>query len=178
MPVQKDRRRILKLFSVLLAYPDEQLLQSLDEVRVELWALSQYPAISPCNEFVKLLGSVPLISMQERYTNIFDLRAETCLNLTYHEHGENPERGVALANFRQLYKTSGYEQTDSELPDYLPIVLEFLSLCADEVCSAVLRRHVAHLEVLASRLKALGDPYQVVMEALCIICRQIVTKGV
>lgn len=178
MPIQEDRRRILKLFSVLLDYPNEELFQSVDELRLEFSNLSQYPVMTACQDFVKLLECTPLIPMQEHYATVFDFSAETCLNLTYHEHGEQPERGAALANFRQLYKIAGYEQADSELPDYLPVVLEFLSLCSDKTCSNILERHIPHLEVLASRLKELGDPYQDVMEALCTTCRQIVARGV
>ncbi|MGA8830843.1 MAG: nitrate reductase molybdenum cofactor assembly chaperone [Desulfomonilaceae bacterium] len=178
MPNQEDRRTIFKLFSVLLSYPDEDLLESSEELRLKLTSLSAFPTIAPCGDFLDFLDSTPLIVIQEQYSTVFDFNAQTCLNLTYHEHGESSERGTALANFRQLYKKEGYEQSNSELPDYLPVTLEFLSLCSDITCYAILERHIPHMDVLAERLKELGHPYHNVMEALSLTCRKFVAKGV
>jgi nitrate reductase assembly molybdenum cofactor insertion protein NarJ len=75
----------------------------------------------PCGDLLDFSDSTPVIVIQEQYSTVFDFNAQTCLNLTYHEHGETRERGAALANFRQLYKNEGYEQSNSELPDYLPL---------------------------------------------------------
>lgn len=178
MTNQVDKRRIFKLFSVLLGYPDEDLFESSKELRLELTRLSEFPTMAPCRDFLDFLDSTSLIVIQEQYSTVFDFNAQTCLNLTYHEHGETRERGAALANFRQLYKKEGYEQSNSELPDYLPVALEFLSLCSDETCSTILERHIPHLDVLAERLKELGHPYHNVMEALSLTCREFVAKGV
>jgi len=121
MTNQVDKRRIFKLFSVLLGYPDEDLFESSEELRLELTSLSEFPTMAPCGDFLDFLDSTPVIVIQEQYSTVFDFNAQTCLNLTYHEHGETRERGAALANFRQLYKNEGYEQSNSELPDYLPL---------------------------------------------------------
>lgn len=178
MAKQEHRPRIFKLFSVLLSYPDEDLLESSEDLRFELSTLSEFPTMAPCRYFLDFLDSTPLIVVEEIYTTVFDFNVQTCLNLTYHEHGETRERGAALASFRQLYKNEGYEQSNSELPDYLPVALEFLSLCSDETCSAILDRHIPHMDVLAARLKELGHPYHNVMEALSLTCREFTAKGV
>ncbi len=177
MSILEDKRRIFKLFSVLLSYPNKELLESLGDLRLELCNLSAFPTMSACGDFLESLDSTPSIVIQEQYTTVFDFSAQTCLNLTYHQYGESSERGPALAFFRQLYKIEGYEQSNSELPDYLPVVLEFLSLCSYETCSTILDRHIPHMDVLAERLKELGHPYHNVMEALSLTCREFVAKG-
>jgi len=178
MTDQVDKRRIFKLFSMLLEYPNEDLIESSEELRLELTRLSAFPTMAPCGDFLDFLDSTPLIFIQEQYSTVFDFNAKTCLNLTYHEHGETRERGAALATFRQLYKNEGYEQSNSELPDFLPVALEFMSLCSNETCSTILERHIPHMEILAVRLKELGHPYHNVMEALSLTCREFEAKGV
>ncbi|MCX5874117.1 MAG: nitrate reductase molybdenum cofactor assembly chaperone [Deltaproteobacteria bacterium] len=172
-----DKRRILKLFSVLLSYPNEALVESLGDLREELATFSEHPAMLSCESFLITLETPPLITLQEHYTAVFDFNPKTCLNLTYHEYGESSGRGPALAHLIQLYKSEGYETSNDESPDYLPMVLEFLSVCPDQICSVILKRHTKHISAVAERLKERQSPYGNILEALSIICRELAHTG-
>jgi nitrate reductase delta subunit len=177
MPIEQDKRAMFRLFSALLSYPDATLIDSLEDFRRECASFSECNSTSKLNHFFETLETVPLMAIQESYTSAFDFSADTSLYLTYHEHGETCERGAALSKLRQLYKTEGYEQLNSELPDYLPIVLEFLSVCSDETASIVLRKHISHISILTERLKHIGHPYDCVMESLLLSCGELVSEG-
>jgi nitrate reductase molybdenum cofactor assembly chaperone NarJ/NarW len=177
MPIQQDQRAMFRLFSALLSYPDASLMDSLEDFRRECAGFAECNSTSKLNHFFETLETIPLMAIQESYTSAFDFSADTCLYLTYHEHGEARERGAALSKLRQLYKAEGYEQLNSELPDYLPIVLEFLSVCSDETASIVLRNHISHISILTERLKHIGHPYGCVMESLLLSCRELISEG-
>ncbi len=177
MPIQQEKRAMFRLFSALLSYPDERLIDSIEDFRRECARLSKWALTSKLNHFFEALETIPLITIQESYTSAFDFSADTCLYLTYHKYGETSERGAALSKLRQLYKVEGYEQLNSELPDYLPLVLEFLSVCSDEASSIVLRKHISHISIISERLKQIGHPYACVMESLLLSCRELIPKG-
>ncbi len=177
MPIQQDKRALFRLFSALLSYPDATLIDSLGDFRRECASFSECNSTSKLNHFFETLETIPLITIQESYTSAFDFSADTCLYLTYHKYGETSERGAALSKLRQLYKVEGYEQLNSELPDYLPLVLEFLSVCSDETSSLVLRNHISHVGIISERLKQIGHPYACVMESLLLSCRELIPKG-
>jgi nitrate reductase delta subunit len=129
MVVMNDEKRyLLKLLSTLLQYPDDEFILSLEELKEAVAQIPQVEHRERCVNFLDYLGNTPLISLQEEYTSTFDLNPSTCLNLTYHKWGDSRERGNALVDFHRLYHQAGYESSTGELPDYLPLVLEYLSL--------------------------------------------------
>ncbi len=110
-----EKGYLLKLLSILLQYPDDECILSLEELQEAVAQIPQVEQRERCVNFLDYLGNTPLISLQEEYTSTFDLNPSTCLNLTYHKWGD-------------LYHQAGYESSTGELPDYLPLVLEYLSL--------------------------------------------------
>lgn len=113
-----------KLASALLAYPTEELQSAWrDEV---LPVLGSYPAqLLPV---IQYLADTDIIELQENYVATFDRNPNHSLHLFEHLHGESRERGSAMVNLLQEYQAQGFEPTGYELPDYLPLFLEFLSL--------------------------------------------------
>ena len=109
--------------SLLLGYPDEELLGQLPVIRS---ASHRLPAAvgEPIREFVVHLESTPLVDLQADYVETFDTRRRCNLFLTYFAHGDTRKRGVALLRFKQTYLRSGFVLDDSELPDHLCVVLE------------------------------------------------------
>ena len=89
----------------------------------------------------------------------FDLNPATSLNLTYQKYGDGKERGPALAQLHQVYQGAGYEAATCELPDFLPLVLEFLAICPSEAYTWLLEEYRSQIETLANRLKETGTPY-------------------
>jgi nitrate reductase delta subunit len=110
-----------------------------------------------------------LLEAEERYVELFDRGRAASLHLFEHLHGEDRDRGQAMVDLKRLYEQAGYELTTRELPDYLPVVLEYLS-CRDirethEVlgdCAHILRR-------IGASLIARGTNYAAVLQALLII---------
>ncbi len=122
-----DKRLFLKIISGILRYPDEELISSLDNLKRALEDLPVSGAKSACLDFLKYLEQTSLLRLQEVFTETFDLDPSTCLNLTYHRWGGGEERAEALIRLKRHYDEAGLEMATEELPDYLPLILEFMA---------------------------------------------------
>jgi nitrate reductase molybdenum cofactor assembly chaperone NarJ/NarW len=166
---------LFKILSVLLQYPDEGLMRDLGEVDEAIREVRSQPAKDACLEFLAYVEKSPLMALQEEYTRIFDLNPAASLNLTYHKFAESRERGQALVRFNQMYKETGYEATTTELPDYLPLVLEFLSLCPRERGAQILSEYNGELAHLSARLADQDSPYARLLEIIPSMCLEFQT---
>ena len=103
---------------------------------------------------------------QERWLALFDRGRAMSLLLFEHIHGESRDRGQAMVDLMQTYQQNGYQVSSAELPDYLPLLLEYLSQRpAEEVADWL--QHSAHiLELLAARAGKRGSPYALLFEIL------------
>ena len=164
--MRPEDRRLFKAVSVLLRFPDQDLMDSLPSVRTALEDGSPGARGRRCLVFTDYLEMHSLMQLQEEFSRFFDFSPETCLNMTYHLYGEGRERGSALAGFIELYRNSGYEILGSELPDYLPLLLEFLSVCDEDAGLKIIGEWADQVEKLAHRLKESGSPYAVLLETL------------
>lgn len=150
-----------KLLSVLLCYPDERLV----EAREELAAAAAGNA--PLERFVGHLAATPLGELERRYVETFDLRRRSALYLSYYVHGDTRKRGMSLLRLKRLYAAAGLELASGELPDYLPLVLEFAALAPSGAGASLLREYRPSLELLRSSLRDADSPYADVLDALC-----------
>jgi nitrate reductase delta subunit len=157
--MKEEKRHLLKVLSILLQYPDEELILSLKELKEAVEKISPAEKGERCRHFLDYLTNNPLIRLQEEYTATFDLNPATSLNLTYHKWGDSRERGNALVGFHQLYDSAGFECTSGELPDYLPLVLEYLSLNRNGNHSSLFGQYYEEVETINSRLKEAGSVY-------------------
>lgn len=155
----EEKRLVIKIASHLLQYPDESLSHSFESLTEVIHGLSPGPAREVFVDFLQNYRRRKLISWQEEYSRNFDLNPATCLNLTYHKYGDSNDRGPALAQLHQVYHQAGYETATGELPDYLPLVLEFLTICPREEYAWLLQEYRSPVETLANRLQAAGTPY-------------------
>lgn len=117
-----------QILSVLLDYPDNRLLNDLDPIATAARQIIEPEFKHAVLDFLTYLKAHDLLGLQENYTAAFDLEAATTLNLTYHAFGDNEKRAAALAKLQHLYDRTGWERTSGDLPDYLPLLLEFLSI--------------------------------------------------
>jgi nitrate reductase delta subunit len=147
------------MISLLLQYPDEDLIEGLSEVEAAVSELEQEGARKVCSGFLDYLRRTPLLDVQEEYTRILDLDPSMCLNLSHHKQGDDRERGKALAALSGLYQAAGFEMSTGELPDYLPLVLEFLAVCPDGAAGAIMNDYREEIHGLAGRLKKQGSSY-------------------
>ncbi len=153
--------RLYKILSVLLEYPERELIDHLPELRAAVEADADLDAAerTALRDFLAHLRDTPLTALQADYVKTFDLTAEHSLHLTHHLFGDDKNRGPALIDLGELYRDYGVEVTARELPDYLPLVLEFAAYLDDGEASVFLADAGKVLGVLAGNLARAGSPY-------------------
>lgn len=156
-----------KLLSVLLRYPDERLVAAHDELAAAVDALPRSSQRDSLNRFVAHLAASTQSELERRYVETFDLRRRSGLYLSYYLHGDTRKRGMALLRLKRLYAAAGLELTSGELPDYLPLVLEFAALAPDGAGEMLLREHRPAIELLRASLRDADSPYAELLDALC-----------
>jgi nitrate reductase delta subunit len=150
---------IFKVLSILLQFPDEELLGHVPQLQDVAQSFCNTNARSVCNDFLAYLESTSVLRLQQTYTETFDLSPQTCLNLSYHKCGNSQERGHALVKLNQLYNSVGLEISGGYLPDYLPLMLEFIYQYPLDGENQLLKPYSNEIEVLATRLEAQKSPY-------------------
>jgi nitrate reductase delta subunit len=152
--------------SLLLGYPDEELLGRLDLIRAGSLALP--PGVGePIRESVVRLESTPLWDLRAEYVATFDSRRRCNLYLTYFSYGDTRKRGVALLRFKQTYLRSGYVLAGEELPDHLCVVLEYGATVDQDLGWGLVLDHRAGLELLRLSLGEQGSPWSGAVAAVC-----------
>jgi nitrate reductase molybdenum cofactor assembly chaperone NarJ/NarW len=160
--------RTYRALAALLSYPTEALQQATGEIEAvlaeeDLIPVSGRAAIS---ELLREMEAADIYELQERYFALFDRSRTLSLHLFEHIHGESRDRGQAMADLVGLYSSHGLEMSDGELPDFLPLFLEFLSLLPEAEARAMLSEPAGLLRALADRLGRRNTGYVAVMEAL------------
>ena len=153
-----------KLASVLLQYPTAALFNGLGVLDAEAARLPR-SAAAPFGRFLGWLRATPPDEVAQHYVATFDLRRRCALYLTYYRYGDTRKRGMAMLAFKAAYRAEGLEPFDAELPDYLPLVLDFAALHPRG--EKLLRSHRADLELLLRALREAPSPYAGVIEAIC-----------
>ncbi|GAA1126260.1 nitrate reductase molybdenum cofactor assembly chaperone [Nocardioides aquiterrae] len=157
-------RVVRQAASYLLAYPDERLVERLPTIRA---ALAEH-RVTSLDEFLDHLAATPLRELERQYVDVFDLSRRHALYLSYWTDGDTRRRGEVLAGFKAAYRASGFlVDTAGELPDYLPMVLEFAAVADPEAGEALLREYRPSLELLRIGLVEDHSPYADVVAAVC-----------
>jgi nitrate reductase molybdenum cofactor assembly chaperone NarJ/NarW len=153
--------QIYKLLSVLLEYPDQELIDHLPEFPAKLAECLDIdePEQQVLCQFIDYLASRSLTELQATYVQTFDMTAENSLHLTHHLFGEDKNRGPALIDLGEMYKDYGVEVVTNELPDYLPLILEFAAYLDDNEAMVFLSDAHKVLKVLADNLRQADSPY-------------------
>jgi nitrate reductase delta subunit len=154
-----------RLLGVLLSYPDAALLEGLPELREAHAALSKSErrALEP---LLESLGTQRLSELRRAYVETFDFDRRCALHLTYHVHGDRRQRGLELVRLKRRYAEAGLPLDGPELPDYLPLVLEFAALRPEEG-RELLASFRAVLELIRAALHDRKSVYAGVLDALC-----------
>lgn len=162
---------VFRAFSALLSYPSGEMLQALPEIADLIGAT---PLVAPRErrgllELIDELGHFDLLEAEERYVDLFDRGRALSLHLFEHLHGESRDRGEAMVELKQVYQRAGFELSTRELPDYLPVVLEYLS-CRDIAEARAMLADCAHiLTTIGRSLVARRSRYAAVLQALIVI---------
>lgn len=160
-------RQPYKLLSLLLQYPDERLLDAGPEI---VSAIDELPPSyeKRCLErFVEYwVGTTPT-RLQQDYVETFDLQRRSALYLSYFVHGDTRKRGMSLLRLNRMYREAGLVKQDGELPDYLPLMLEFAELAPEGYGRQVLVEYRASLEMIRRSLRDRASPHAELLDALC-----------
>jgi len=158
----------LKVLSLLLSYPDAEMLEALNDMAAVVANENLLPEANK-NSVLALIDSYrkkDLLELQENYVALFDRGRYLSLHIFEHVHGESRDRGQAMVNLLQMYESSGFEIAARELPDYIPLFLEFLSQQTQAKASALLQDAMPVLSLLGARLTERGSDFQAIFDAL------------
>jgi nitrate reductase delta subunit len=159
-----EKRLLYSLASRLMDFPGEDLpnRESLLKAADSMPEGSRQVVL----DFLEYVGKTSFIALQEEYTRTFDLNPSLCLNLTFHKWGDDKKRSSALVEFKKMYRDAGFDVHCAELPDYLPLVLEFLSVCRESACLPIYDQYGEQVTLIASRLREMQSPYAGLAEIL------------
>jgi nitrate reductase molybdenum cofactor assembly chaperone NarJ/NarW len=164
---QAERASAYKLCSLALQYPDDELVAGRAELAAAAAELPDGPVADALGLFFAWFTQAPALELAQHYVKTFDLHKRTGLYVTFYSHGDRRERGLVLLRLKQLYRAAGLPPDGPELPDYLPLMLEFAAAAAPEHGDLVLREHRPALEVIRLSLRDQESPYEHVLDAVC-----------
>jgi nitrate reductase delta subunit len=157
-----------RALGLMLTYPTEAFAELMPAAAqaIEAEALVPRPQRKRLVALARGLASGDLYERQSAYVDLFDRTRSLSLNLYQHVHGESRDRGQAMVELLKLYSSRGLELSARELPDHLPVFLEFLSTLPREEAAALLGEAAHVLEALRERLDRRRSPYARVLDAL------------
>ncbi len=165
-----------RLISKLLDYPDAELLAAIPELRGAIQHGFEAAEWVVLDRFINHLAGLDPTDARAAYVQTFDMTPEHALHLTHHLFGDDKNRGPALIDLTEFYKEYGLEMRtadatkaandelvddgkSNELPDFLPLILEFAAMLEEEEARMFLSQWAKVLNVLASNLEEAGSPY-------------------
>lgn len=152
----------LKAASVLLQYPSLEIQAAARELSADGFARER--AARGLGRFFEWYCPTPLAELQRAYVETFDFDRRASLHLTYHLHGDRRQRGMELLRLRRAYAEAGFAATDVELPDYLPLMLEFAALAPESAGRELLEQNRAAIELVRAALHEAGSPYAALLD--------------
>jgi len=164
-----DDHRVVRLVaSRCLEYPTDELIGSLPLITEALAEQGDSAGAHALSGMLDHLATTPLDELQRSYVDVFDLSRKHALYLSYWTDGDTRRRGEVLGRFKAAYRASGFVvDTRGELPDYLPMVLEFAACADSDRGGALLESYRPSLELLRIALQEKESPYAAALVAVC-----------
>lgn len=161
----------LKILSALLSYPTAELQAAIPELKIALDCDALLPSRNRdrLDRIMEELATGDLYDHQERYVLLFDRTRSLSLHLFEHVHGESRDRGQAMVDLTAHYAQHGFAISAAELPDYIPLFLEFLSVAPAGEAQGLIGETAHVLEVLRQRLKKRKSAYSSVFSAILVL---------
>lgn len=178
----KTMRLTLRVLAHLLRYPDATFRAHLQDMADALRSEAALPPtrLVELQALLQRLGSLPALQVESEYVELFDRGRSTALHLFEHVHGDSRDRGPAMIDLIQTYEKAGLYLGPQELPDHLPVLLEFASTQPPQqaceflsetahivrvIFSALLKRQSPYASVLAGVLELAGEKAEAVAVA-------------
>lgn len=160
--------RTMKAMSLVLSYPSRELQAAMPEIGGVLASDSRLTAAArtALRPLVEALQTRDIYELEEQYVMLFDRSRTLSLNLFEHVHGESRDRGGAMVSLLETYRDAGFDPITSELPDHLPVLLEYLSTRQEAEAKDVLADAAHIFAALQERLQRRETPYAAVFAAL------------
>lgn len=157
-----------RALAALLTYPTEDLVAAAEEIDNALLTegLLSVAARRSVGRLLRELRTSDLMELQERYVGLFDRTPSLSLHLFEHVHGNSRDRGPAMVDLIELYRRHGVEIAAHELPDFLPLFLEFLGEVPAEEARTMLADVAPLMAQIQVRLARRGSAYAGVLAAL------------
>ena len=157
-----------KILSLCLSYPNADLQLFLSEVENELQkeALLSNQKIKDVCSFVNHFKNMNLTDWQALYVQLFDYSRSASLHLFEHIKSDSKDRGQAMVNLLEFYKENGLELSANELPDYLPVFLEFLSTQQTKEAAELLSEPIHIIDRVNKALSEKQNPYSHIFSAI------------
>ncbi|TNC23802.1 nitrate reductase molybdenum cofactor assembly chaperone [Amycolatopsis alkalitolerans] len=164
-PHPADTPLLCKITSILLQYPDNRVLAHLTQVTAVLPAITDTVARDSLGGFTDWLAGRTPTEAAQHYVVTFDHTRRRGLYLTYYRHGDTRARGMALLALKHTYRQAGYPAPEDELPDFLPLMLEFAA-AAPEPGQRLLIQCQAGLELLTEAVREAHSPYAELLDVI------------
>lgn len=157
-----------KALSAILSYPSAELQDAAGELIMALNVEHLIPTVhrAAVAALAQDIADGDLLEAQCAYVDLFDRTRSLSLHLFEHVHGESRDRGQAMVSLLERYRQAGLDVAANELPDYIPLFLEFLALQTRAEACALLAESAHILAALGERLKKRGSAYSCAFEAL------------
>ena len=158
----------LRVLAMLLGYPDAGLRAHLSDMSAALHeekALPK-PRLAELDALMTTLGHKPVLEVEADYVELFDRGRATSLHLFEHVHGDSRDRGPAMIDLTKTYEQSGLFLAEGELPDFVPVVLEFASTLEPRQAREFLAEMAHIFNAIFAALQKRESPYAVVLGAL------------
>ncbi|MCR9039845.1 nitrate reductase molybdenum cofactor assembly chaperone [Bacillus sp. L381] len=161
-----DRQITFSALSCLLSYPDEEWRAELPDWKTLILDISSQEIRKKLLRFLKAAAGFSQEALIEHYVYTFDFGKKTNMYVTYFNSGEQRERGIELLHLKNTYQQSGFLPTEKELPDYLPLMLEFAAIAEIEAARSVFEKYLSNVRELASRLEKNDSIYAGLLHVL------------
>lgn len=157
-----------KALAVLLTYPNSELIQALDEIAhcLKQEKLLSRDYLKEIDHMIIVMRRDDLFNLQEIYVATFDQTPSLSLHLFEHIHGESRDRGPAMIDLGNMYAARGLKINRSELPDYLPVFLEYLSTLSQNDAKELLQLAILVIKKIGERLKSMNNHYHAIFDAI------------
>jgi nitrate reductase molybdenum cofactor assembly chaperone NarJ/NarW len=160
--------KTFKVLSLLLSYPQVEWVSKLgllEEVLVDEMKFNGN-AVKKLAELLHMMRTETQLELEQNYVGTFDRNPSHSLHLFEHIHGESRDRGMAMVNLIEEYRKHGLDMDADELPDYVPLFLEYLSQLPDADACAMLGEAIDVMALIGRKLRANNSPYHNVFRVL------------
>lgn len=163
----QSSQTVYKLLSLLLQYPSEALLAAQPPLLAAVGALPPSPRQQSIARFCAYWAAATPAQLARDYVETFDMQKRSGLYLSFYLYGDTRKRGMALLRLKRLYRAGGLILEGPELPDYLPVMLEFAAFAPRGYGETVLGEYRTALALLQQSLHEANSPYAHLLDALC-----------